>query len=209
MKSRCATPKYRRRWGALLIGAFAILLRFTPGPAKAGVLTGSWEERRDACTLTLEVYDGVSLVLRMRPDGATFAGPCPIAAEGLAAALDALLGKAAAGTGARAQLSLSLGRVVELPGLSAALAEAARASPGWDPVSARPRQGDVNAFVASLLLQSAVLRGFLPAYSIESVSVEKVLVPTPRAVRERTATDGVPDGRLPYDAQLWVRVRRR
>ena len=105
--------------------------------------------------------------------------------------------------------SLSLGRVVELPGLSAALAEAARASPGWDAASGRPRRGDVNGFVAGLLQQSAVLKGLLPAYSIESVSVEKVLVPTRRAVRERTATDGIPDGRLPYDAQLWVRVKQR
>jgi hypothetical protein len=67
----------------------------------------------------------------------------------------------------------------------------------------------VNGFVAGLLLQSAALRGFLPAYFIESVTVEKVLVPTHRAVRERTGTDGVPDARLPYDAQLWVLVRRR
>ena len=199
-------PRCRRR--AILAGALALSLGFTPGPAAAGVLTNSWDERRDACTLTLEEYDGAALVLRMRPDGATFAGPCPIAAEGLAAALDALLRKAAADTGAQ-ERSLSLGRVVDLPGLSAALAEAARVATGWDAASGRPRRGDVNGFVADLLQGSAALKGLLPAYSIESVSVEKVLVPTRRAVRERTAAAGIPDARLPYDAQLWVRLRQR
>ena len=203
-----STPHPRRRRGAILAWAFALALWFTLGPAEAGVLTNSWEERRDACTLTLEEYDGAALMLRMRPDGATFAGPCPIAAEGFAAALDVLLRKAAADTGAPAR-SLSLGRVVDLPGLSAALAEAARAAPGWDAASGRPRRDDVNGFVAGLLQGSAVLKGLLPAYSIESVSVEKVLVPTSRAVRERTAAAGIPDARLPYDAQLWVRVRQR
>ena len=203
------TTKLRGRKWALLLGALVLAFGFSAGLAAAGVLTGSWVERRDGCTFTLEEYDGASLVLRMRQDGATFAGPCPIAGMALGAVLDALLSKGAAVPGGPEQRSLSLGRVVELPGLSRALAEAARASPGWDQGSGRPRRGDVNAFVAGLLLESAALREFFPAHTVESVSVEKVLVPTPGEVRKRTATDGIPDGRLPYDAQLWVRVKRR
>lgn len=173
------------------------------------VLTASWVERREGCTLTLEQYDGSTLVLRTRPDGTVFAGPCEITGAGFTAALGALMSQAIEGAAERVSRSISLGRVVDLPGLSAALAAAARRSPGWDQSSGRPRVGDLNGFVEALLLESASLRELLPGFLIESVSVEKVLVPTRRAVRERTGSDGIPDGRLPFDAQLWVRVRKR
>ncbi len=108
-----------------------------------------------------------------------------------------------------APLSLFLGRVVELPLLSGELVRTARESPEWDARAGRPRAGDPNRFVAGLLLNSAVLGDLLPDYTITSVSIEKVLVPTRAAIRARKTGDPVPDERLPYDAMLWVRLKRK
>jgi hypothetical protein len=134
---------------------------------------------------------------------------CTPEAAALTEALGGLLRASRAGRDALAPLSLFFGRVVELPLLSPDLVRAARESPEWDARAGRPRSGDLNRFVAGLLLNSAALRDLLPDYTITSVSVEKVLVPTRDAMRARKAGDPVPAGRLPYDAMLWVRLKRK
>lgn len=72
----------------------------------------------------------------------------------------------------------------------------------------RPRDGDPSRFVTGLLARGAALRDLVPGYTITSVSVEKVLVPTRAMIRARKAVDTFPDERLPYDALLWVRLER-
>ena len=158
-----------------------------------------------ACALVLEEYDGRYYHLRQRGEGGAPGDACEATAAELSAGLDRLLG----GADPAGEISLFLGAVGDIPGLSAELVQAARASAGWDRVAARPRSGDVNGFVAALLEDGAVLRGILPGFVVTGVSVEKVLVPSRQMLRERTPGDGVPDARLPYDAQLWVRLRKR
>jgi hypothetical protein len=178
-----------------------------PLPAIAGVLTGQWPGRAGECELRLEEYDREVLQLRMRHAGATMWDTCTPAAADLAPALEGLLQAARADRAA--PFSLFLGRVVELPRLSRQLVEAARESKEWDAATGRPRTIDVNRFVAELLLNSVPLRDLFPGYDITRISVEKVLVPTRAAIRERKEGGEIPDARLPYDALLWVRLERR
>lgn len=177
-----------------------------PGPSFAGVLTGQWPGRAGECQLVLEEYDREILHLRMRRAGTTWDSCAPEAAA-LAETLDGLL--RAARSDRAGPFSLFLGRVVELPQLSRELAQAARGSQGWDMRAGRPRAGDPNRFVALLLARSRTLRDLFPSYTITSVSVEKVLVPTRSMIRARATGDQVPDERLPYDAMLWVRLERK
>jgi len=187
---------------AALAALFAICF-LAVRDASGDVLTHSWRDRAGACALVLEQYDGGYYQLRVSAAEAVRFGACvPTFAE-LAAGLRRTLA-AAAPDGV---ISLFLGTVADIPGLSAELVATSRAAAGWDGRLGRPRSGDPNGFVAGLLLRSHALRELLPEYEIVGVSVEKVLVPTHRAIRERRAGDGLPDGRLPYDAQLWVRLR--
>jgi len=190
---------------AALAALLAICVFAVPG-ASADVVTRSWRDRAGACALVLERYEGGSCQLRISAAEAGRLEACVPAFAELAAGLGRLLA-AAAPTAPAGEISLFLGTVSDIPGLSAELVAASRASPGWDEQLGRPRSGDPNGFVAGLLLHNLVLRDLVPGYEIVGVSVEKVLVPTRRAIREHHAGDGVPDGRLPYDAQLWVRLR--
>ncbi len=170
-----------------------------------GVLTQSWHDRAGACALVLELYDGSYYHLRISTAEAGHLESCVPTFTELAAGLTRLLATAAPG----GVISLFLGTVADVPGLSQELVAASRSSTGWNERLGRPQAGDPNGFVAGLLLRSPVLRDLLPGNEVVGVSVEKVLVPTRRAIRERRAGDGVPDGRLPYDAQLWVRLQAR
>jgi hypothetical protein len=173
--------------------------------ARSDVLTRSWRDRAGACTLVLEQYDGSYHQLRISAAASGSLEACvPTFAE-LSAGLGRLLAEAAP----EGVISLFLGTVTDVPGLSADLVAASRSSAGWDERLGRPRSGDPNGFVSDLLLRSLVLRDLVPGYEILGVSVEKVLVPTRQAIRGRRAGDGVPDRRVPYDAQLWVRLRTR
>ena len=158
---------------------------------------------RERARWCFKQYDGSYYQLRIFAAEAGRSQACvPTFAE-LTAGLGRVLAAAAPDRG----VSIYLGTVADVPGLAAELVAASRAAAGWDERLGRPRSGDPNGFVAGLLLRSLVLRDLLPGYEIVGVNVEKVLVPTLRAIRERRAGDGVPDGRLPYDAQLWVRLR--
>jgi hypothetical protein len=186
--------------------AVAVLSVALPCSAIAGVLTGQWLGRAGECQLVLEEYDREVLHLRMRREGAPM-DPCMPEAAALAAALDGLLRSARADRAG--PFSLFLGRVVEFPWLSRELAQQARESRGWDPLTGRPLAGDPNRFVAGLLAGSAALRDLVSGYAILHVSVEKVLVPTRAEIRSRQAGEPVPDQRLPYDALLWVRLESK
>jgi hypothetical protein len=193
----------RRRIAAALSAGLLTLCALAARDASGGVLTRSWRDQAGACALVLELYDGSYYHVRLSAAAAGSLEPCVPAYAELADGLGRLLA-AAAPDGV---ISLFLGTVADVPGLSADLVAASRSSSGWDRRNGRPRSGDPNGFVASLLLRSPVLRDLLPGFEIVGVSVEKVLVPTRGAIRTRRPGDAVPDERLPYDAQLWVRLR--
>jgi hypothetical protein len=108
--------------------------------------------------------------------------------------------------------SMSLGRLVDHPWLSALLARAAASDPGWNTRSGRPVRDGLNHYVAGLLARPAVIDQLQPAlaaggYRITGASVEKVLVASARAI------PGLGDdrltGRLPFDAMLWFHLQAR
>jgi hypothetical protein len=109
-----------------------------------------------------------------------------------------------------------MGRLVEYPWLAERLARAALADPRWDAARGRPRAGGENRWVAETLAQRGLLAELVAHFAAAGLAlrvagVEKVLVgdvatfPELRAL----AADGVdPAARLPFDAQLWLRVER-
>lgn len=191
---------------ALIVFFVAHTVATQPLPAFAGVLTGQWTGRAGECQLALEEYDREILHLRMRREGGAWDACTPEAAA-LAAALESLLRAARAER--EGTFTLFLGRVVELPRLSAELVRTARQSREWDTRTGRPRAGDPNGFVAGILAQTPALRDLFPAYAIASVSVEKVLVPSSAEIRARKERDPAPGERIPYDAMIWVRLKSR
>ena len=109
--------------------------------------------------------------------------------------------------------SLSLGRLIDHPELALAAALAARDKQSWRSMGS----GALNKDFADLLEAKAILQPFEAALrrhglAGDGVSVEKVLVgrpaETPLASPLRAKGVGAEE-RLPYDAQVWLRLRPR
>jgi hypothetical protein len=149
------------------------------------------------CTVTLESREETPhRILRMRPS-------CPIGPSSTHAALRALLAHADA-----AEARLSLGRIVEYPWLSSLLAREASVARGWDAKAGRPLKGHENQWVAQMLRAMPEFTVLFDKWQIAGVSVEKVLI-KPAAQLSLPAGAPVPaDARLPYDAILFVTLRR-
>lgn len=204
----------KNRWfrtdRAVLVTMMLGLHALTGAPAVAGVLTGSWTTPAGGCVLVLEEYDGETLHLRRRPGVSSGTAACPASRSELVRGLESLLGDAFATRRAIAgPTTLFLGVITEVPGLSAELVRAAKASPDWDSRRGKPRAGSPNGYVARVLAENTSLPALFPRYTLAGVSVEKVLVPTGKMLRERVAGREVPDARVPFDAMLWVRLRPR
>ena len=150
------------------------------------------------CAVTLEARDKAPRrILRLRP-------ACPIGYSSTHAALRALL----AHSGAEPQARVSLGRIVEYPWLSSLLAREASASRHWDAAAGRPVKGHENLWVAQMLRAMPEFTVLFDKWQIAAVSVEKVLI-QPAAQLQLAAGAPVPAGaRLPYDAILFVTLRR-
>ena len=106
--------------------------------------------------------------------------------------------------------SLSLGRAVGHPWLSRYLATKALNDPQWRRI-ARTDPGKHNAYVSRLLSQAEMLRRFDRAfagsdYAVFAVSVEKVLV---GPASEYADVSERSQRRVPFDAQIWLRLRPR
>jgi len=126
---------------------------------------------------------------------------CPVSREQLKAALRELAPSAFAADARPAELRVDLGRLVEHPWLSTALARAALASREWDKARGRPRQRNVNQFSGTLLRLGGALDGLVPGWTLKAVSAEKVLVQSARAMPELGVAPG-DKALVPYDAQL-------
>lgn len=139
---------------------------------------------------------------------------CPLPLADLLAGVERLL--AAAGDAFPGPASLAMGRIVEYPWLAERLARAAHADAGWDARRGRPREGSENRYVADLLERARLLaelgeRFAMAGLALRVGGVEKVLVGDVGgfAALRGLAADGLdPRARLPFDAQLWLRVER-
>ena len=150
------------------------------------------------CTVALESREETPhRILRLRPS-------CPIGHSSTHAALRALLTHSDA-TEAR----VSFGRIVEYPWLSSLLAREASVARGWNAAAGRPVKGHENQWVAQMLRAMPEFTVLFDTWQIAAVSVEKVLI-KPAAQLPLAAGAPVPAGaRLPYDAILFVTLRRQ
>lgn len=134
--------------------------------------------------------------------------PCPVGEEVYGAVIGAWLSSRAAD--APVVTSLSLGRAVDFPWLSQAIADAALASPGWAERARHAKPGQRDALAAPIL-RAPALRERLAlafagsAYEVRAVSYEKVLFG--RASEHATGVAaGEGDVLVPFDAMLWLRL---
>jgi hypothetical protein len=149
-----------------------------------------------------------SASFRAHRDGLT---TCTVSEETYRAVVQAWL--AARGSDAAPLTSLSLGRAVDFPWLSHAIADAALASPGWVSRAADAKPGRRSALAAPIL-RAAALRARLAApfegssYVVTNVVYEKVLFG--KASEHAThVPPGDGDVMVPFDAQLWLRLAPR
>lgn len=188
-------PRHVRTAGRLGVALLAAL-----GVARAGAAPPP------VCSLTLESRPTEPDTLRLRVHHAPGTGACRIASDTLRTALAAALDRPevfAAGEG-----SVALGRLIDYAPLACALAATAAADPGWNRRRGRARDGSGdNAWTARTLARPALLGGLVPdGWALVSVSTEKVLKGVP--ARQVPGCDVTMNG-LPFDAQVWVRLRRR
>lgn len=103
--------------------------------------------------------------------------------------------------------AISLGRLVAYPALSQGLARAARDDPRWNRRRGRAQDGGDNRLVGLLLTELMTPLADTLArqgYRFIGVSVEKVLVAP--AATLLPPSEARARGKLPYDAQLWLRI---
>ncbi len=113
-------------------------------------------------------------------------------------------------------VSLSLGRARDYPWISRHLADSARGSSEWSGHGTAIPPGRQNTLVAKLLSESTFLQRLDAPFAgtdltVRGVAVEKVLL----GASSEAARDYASGGRtakkvkVPYDAQLWLRIEPR
>ncbi len=189
------------RWSrSIAVPLLCIAAALAAAPA---VAQGSTEP----CKTTHEIADG-GQSMRLRPG-------CALSLPDTSAALTALLQEAFPdGRMNLDRASLELGRIVQYPWLSKALAEAALRSPVWEPKKGRGRRGDDNPAVASMVDTRRLLLPLAPTFARFGIraragSVEKVLVGEVGKTQDLAPLEKTPTAmgkKLPYDAILWLRL---
>jgi hypothetical protein len=148
------------------------------------------------CNVAFERFEEARTVLRLRPD-------CPLGFASTQAAVRQILAQADA-----AEVSLALGRIERYPWLSTMLARQASASRRWNSVAGRPLEGHENAYVAAALRGMPEFTVLFDRWQVAGVSVEKVLVKRAAELDLPAGAPVRPDAKLPYDAILWVTLKR-
>jgi hypothetical protein len=137
-------------------------------------------------------------------EGAVMVRPaCAINHQRTRAVMQEILGKTTQG-----ELRLSLGRIERYAWLSAAIARQASSSRIWDPVEGTARGESDNSYVATALRSMPEFRALFSPWDIAAISVEKVLR---KPAAELPLAQGVPlppQSLLPYDAIVWVTLKR-
>lgn len=203
MIARALQPRF-----VLFLTAAAWLLAPLSGdPAGAAVVTGSWKTQAGSCTMVLEEEDRSIYRLRVLPTQNTIKAPCMPSARDFTDAFNQVMRDAAPlQRQGKETVPIFLGRLVELPEMSRELSSTARQAREWNLATGKPVRGDVNVFVARLLLKSDTLRELLGGLRPVHISVEKVLVPSRDMVTKWKRGASYPNKRVPYDCLLWVDV---
>jgi hypothetical protein len=161
------------------------------------------------CTLSVEA-DNEWHTLRLRAYHPRYEG-CEIAQEDMVSALAAAFSKTDPALFTGNFHSLFLGRLIDYPWLSHSLATAAYRDSGWNAKKGKPLTPGINQYVALVLYRKALPASIKDAlsehgYRITGVSVEKVLV---GRFRDLPFYRGkAPMGWVPFDAQVWLRLRK-
>ena len=149
------------------------------------------------CLVPFERHEEARLVLRMRP-------ACTLGFNSTQAAVRALLAQEREA----AELSVSLGRIERYPWLSSLLARQASSSRRWNLDGGKPFDGHENAYVAAGLRGMPEFTALFERWLVTGVSVEKVLVKPAAELSLPAGAPVPPSSKLPYDAILWVTLRR-
>lgn len=158
------------------------------------------------CPSRLERRSSEADVVMVRPG-------CPLAARSLAKLLDEGSRWMFEG-GAMSVRSIYLGRLMDYPEWSAALARAAAGSRRWNARAGRPRvRTETSNAVATDLLNGPAFPEMLRAIFARRDlvpcidSVEKVLVFPAREILPALPPGVSPGAKLPVDAQVWLNLR--
>ena len=149
------------------------------------------------CPVGFERFDEARVVLRLRPS-------CPIGFSSTQGAVREILQHA----GEAQELSLAFGRIERYAWLSSLLARQASSSRRWDLAAGRPYDGHENAYVAAALRGMPEFTALFERWQITGVSVEKVLVKPAAQLSLPHGAPVPPASKLPYDAILWVTLKR-
>ena len=148
------------------------------------------------CNVAFERFEETRTVLRLRPD-------CPISFSSTQAAVRQILAQADV-----AEVSLAFGRIERYPWLSSMLARQASSSNHWDRTAGKPRKGHENAYVAAALRGMPEFTVLFERWQITGVSVEKVLIKRAAELSLPAGAPVAPGAKLPFDAILWVTLKR-
>lgn len=112
---------------------------------------------------------------------------------------------------APALTSLSLGRAIDYPWISRHLADRGLADPRWRKQALRGSAGGHNRFVADTLTEPVFLQRLAAPFStspltVHGVSVEKVLL---GPASQYASSPVQAKTRVPFDAQVWLRLTPR
>jgi hypothetical protein len=149
------------------------------------------------CAIAFERFEETRTVLRLRP-------ACPVGFTSTQAAVRQVLEQA----GDASEITLSFGRIERYAWLSDSLARQASSSRRWNAAAGRPVEGHENAYVAAALRGMPEFTALFGGWTVAGVSVEKVLVRRAAELSLPAGAPVAPGAKLPWDAILWVTLRR-
>jgi len=160
------------------------------------------------CTLTLEMAENWPS-LRLRASHPNYR-PCYIEKTAVIQTLTQAFSGPHPALVSREFTSLAIGRLIDYPWLAQFLALHSAQDPQWDAGSGKPRSVHVNRYVADILSSPEIVREIEAplreqGYRITSVSVEKVLVGGFENVPQFEGSRR--KGKIPFDAQVWFRLK--
>jgi len=193
-----------------LLNVLGMMLIFPLFPALAGPMeTVIVASKVGECELRVEANDKWR-TLRLRAHHPRHGG-CDIDRESMLSTLGSAFSQTGSPKMEGSYSSLYIGRLIDYPWMSQYLANGAHGDRGWDSGKGKPVAMDINKYVSNLLsvkeliepIEAVLAKG---GYRVVGVTVEKVLVGDFRAVPMYQGK--MFRGRVPYDAQVWIRLEK-
>ncbi len=161
------------------------------------------------CTLSVEANNSWR-TLRLRAHHSKYRN-CQITEHEMVSVLKAAFSKTETPRLEGIYSSLFIGRLIDFPWLSQHLAVSAFQDSEWNAIQGKPVAMDINAYASRVLFDRKVLAATQAVlaqagYEIAGVTVEKVLVGSFDEVPLYTGDKK--SGRVPYDAQVWLRLEK-